>query len=257
MTQPLREKLYGNCYVLNPDGEVMFHCNQEKINWYLSRNLAELVVEDPPTIRLKFKPNGPGHLGDKYYLTPKINQCVVCGSTVRLTRHHIIPHCYRRHFSRIHKDHSYHDVVLLCVTCHDAYENAATLLKKKLALDYGIPLIGSGWYRDETIVKVKKSASALLNHWDVIPSERREKLLQTLKNYFKKEEITKEDMEVANNCNETVQTVNYAEHGSTVVAKVGNIEEFVKMWRKHFLTTMQPKFMPDHWEVERSLGKFS
>ena len=96
MTRPLKTNLYGNFHVLSPEGDIMFHCNEDKINWYLTRNLADKI--SPTAIQLRFKPNGPGHMGDHYYMSQKENKCVVCGTESQLTRHHVIPYCYRRYF---------------------------------------------------------------------------------------------------------------------------------------------------------------
>ena len=257
MTKPLKGNLYGNCHVLGPDGDIMFHCNQDKIDWYLGRGLADKVKDSPPTIRLRFQPNGPGHSGDDYYLTTKRNECVVCGSKHQLTRHHIIPYCYRRYFPALVKAHNYHDVLLMCVPCHDAYESEASRVKEKLAVEHGIPMTGTGWYCDKVVVKLKKHASALQNHWDQIPPARREELLQTLRDYYQRDDITAEDMEQAGSLEAIVRTEDFAQHGPTVVAKIsetyGSMEAFVKMWRQHFLQTMDPQFLPEHWSVDRPI----
>jgi hypothetical protein len=43
------------------------------------------------------------------------------------------------------------------------------------------------------------------------------------------------------------------DHGYHLVNKLNTpekMEEFVKMWRKHFIDTMQPKYMPDGWSID-------
>jgi hypothetical protein len=43
------------------------------------------------------------------------------------------------------------------------------------------------------------------------------------------------------------------DHGYHVVQKLDTeekIEEFVKLWRNHFINTMQPQFMPNGWSVD-------
>lgn len=43
------------------------------------------------------------------------------------------------------------------------------------------------------------------------------------------------------------------DHGYYVVQKLDTeekIEEFVKLWRNHFINTMKPKFMPKGWSVD-------
>lgn len=40
-------KIYGNCQVLSPEGHLMFRCESKKANWYLKRDLAQIVNLDP------------------------------------------------------------------------------------------------------------------------------------------------------------------------------------------------------------------
>lgn len=42
----------------------------------------------------------------------------MCGQEGEYLRHSIVPHCYRQHFPPAMKSHLSHDVVLLCVGCH-------------------------------------------------------------------------------------------------------------------------------------------
>jgi hypothetical protein len=75
--------------LMSPEGEILCKCDLKKINWYLDRNLGEIVAQDPitlkfnvSTIRVKsedaenhianylttfqFAPKGMGHAGDPY-----------------------------------------------------------------------------------------------------------------------------------------------------------------------------------------------
>ena len=38
-----------------------------------------------------------------------------------------------------------------------------------------------------------------------------------------------------------------------VVSKCEDLKEFIKMWREHFVQTMQPKYMPDYWNINHRL----
>ena len=58
--------IYGNCRVLSPKGDLMFLSTKKRADWYLTRNLAKLVENDPPTIQLTFQPNGEGMKDDLY-----------------------------------------------------------------------------------------------------------------------------------------------------------------------------------------------
>lgn len=41
-------------------------------------------------------------------------------------------------------------------------------------------------------------------------------------------------------------------HGHKVVSQMslGQLEDFVKGWRQHFLDTAQPRHLPAHWSVD-------
>lgn len=49
---------YENCRIVSPEGVGLATCGLKKVRWYLDRDLAELVSQDPPVIRLKFTPKG-------------------------------------------------------------------------------------------------------------------------------------------------------------------------------------------------------
>ena len=117
-----------------PDGEILCTLGRKNADWYLSKDLAEQVKEDPFTIRLKSEPNWrPVRVCDKYYQTPKIIRCVVCGQTESCVRKNIVPKEYLKHFPDIMKNYQSHDVLLLCVTCHKISYNYDWALRKQLA----------------------------------------------------------------------------------------------------------------------------
>lgn len=50
----------------------------------------------------------------------------------------------------------------------------------------------------------------------------------------------------------------YLPHGEKVVQEIMEEEgllEFEKVWRQHFLDTMQPRYLPDLWSVNHSHDK--
>ena len=129
-------KIYGNCKVLSPDGLLMFRCQEKKINWYLKRDLAQIVNLDPLTIKLNFEPNGLGNHNKVYGLGEMDNLCVVCGNNIEITRHHVVPICYRRFFPIEKKSHNFHDVLSVCADCHENYEYYAFKFKLDLSVKY-------------------------------------------------------------------------------------------------------------------------
>ena len=100
------DRLYGNCQILHPDGSLMCYCAMRKINWYLKRNLATQISNNPVVIKLNFQPKGKGNADNPFYLQERRNICVVCGTQENLTKHHCVPYCFRKHFPNEYKSHT-------------------------------------------------------------------------------------------------------------------------------------------------------
>jgi len=49
--------VYENCKMLAPDGTCLSNCDRKKAQWYVDKDLATVVVEEPFTVRLKFEPS--------------------------------------------------------------------------------------------------------------------------------------------------------------------------------------------------------
>jgi hypothetical protein len=248
MSLPTKEKIYGNCKVLHPDGSLMFRCDTDRVDWYVSRNLADIVSADGDsiTIRFNFTPRGRGHIDDPFYLQEKKNQCVVCGGEEHLTRHHAVPFCYRKHFPEHMKSRCCHDVLPVCVKCHEKYEKEAIQLKKQFA---GMNDVSDKLTNRSTIY-ARSAANALYKHSASIPAERQEILMKRVAFYLEKDEVTQEDIvALATLPNRRGK---YYSHGLEVVNKLEDLSEFIKMWRRHFVETMNPQFMPEHWDVDKN-----
>ena len=60
--------LYGNfhashlfitkCRIYDSDGRLLYYCDQRKLDWYIHQDLAELIEDDPPAVKLIFEPKG-------------------------------------------------------------------------------------------------------------------------------------------------------------------------------------------------------
>jgi hypothetical protein len=225
--------------------------------WYLNRDLADIVSDNPPTLQLKFVPGGLGHVGDAYYLTPKINQCVICGSNQDLNRHHVMPRVFRKHMPEEIKDHNYHDVLLLCVGCHQAYELEASKFKKEICIECGFDADDGGaplYQRD--VGAIRGAARALLHYAAVIPEPRLSMLYGIVHKVC--QNPTEDDLRRLSSLNpwsvcDEDQNMHY---GQLVVEKIeaeGKIQEFTERWRKHFVESMNPQYLPAHWDVYKPL----
>lgn len=248
---PLR-KIYGNWRVHHPDGTLIFRCDDKKAQWYLDRDLAEII--DGTDIKLKFIPQGRGHEGDKFYLSERKNLCVCCQTNLNLTRHHIVPYCFRKHFPENIKQYSSHDIVALCKECHNKYEHAATELKMQLAEQFHVdfdtvnPEFKFG--RRQELCALG-AAKALHNYASEIPEDRQTILLKRIAEYFPGEEITPEVIESLATRSRKRKPNNQKLFGKSVVDKLEDIDAFVLMWRRHFISTMQPTHLPDGWDIQR------
>eukprot|EP00761_Pharyngomonas_kirbyi_P008090 gb/GECH01008101.1/.p1 GENE.gb/GECH01008101.1/~~gb/GECH01008101.1/.p1 ORF type:complete len:331 (+),score=80.79 gb/GECH01008101.1/:1-993(+) len=278
----LTKPLYENCSILSPDGTLMARVGKKKLEWYLNRNLAKTVDEN--TIQLTFQPHGPGNAGDNFYLSDKENECVCCGTEEHLTKHHIIPHEYRKWLDENIKSHSSHDIVLLCSFCHDNYECEALHLRKKIANEFNAPLQGTGKYRDTELNKIKKLASALLLYRSKMPMERIYECERKIKDYLKQNlnndiscgvfeeetlstfqeqpnlSISEETLQQIAQMNDLIIEPNAKSHGEMVIEALQqtpnparSIADFALMWRQHFIEVLKPNNLNQFWKVEKPL----
>ena len=222
-------KNQSNYKVLNIDSSLMFYCEKKKFDWYLKSDLAELINEN--TAKITFTPKGPGELDPNCLLKKKLI-CVCCGVNYNLTRHHVVPHSYRKHFPATYKNHKAFDVVYLCLDCHKEYENFSNELRKQIHKRYNVEdkLVGlvksfknqeKPDIKEKILEKIKKIDSSLNTE---------EKVLNFEKQSF---------CVIISSCEE--QTV----------SKLESIEEFIVLWRSHFLDYAKPKYIGDTWK-ERS-----
>lgn len=248
----LKIPLYGNCRVENPDGIHIFNCGDKKAQWYLKRNLAKKINEEPLVIRLTFIPNGQGHAADSFYLQKRQNNCVCCGREEEMTKHHVVPYMYRRFFPDHLKNHTAYDILPLCHSCHEDYEIFAQQLKTEIAIELSV-MKEDVKVVDFELKNVCMAASALLLHRDLIPSVRYEYLMDIVRKYYGHHEVTTAELEEASHLRYNTKRDTYKPEGQAVVESLDSIEAFVKRWRRHFITTMFPQHMPEHWTVDRPL----
>lgn len=242
-------KIYGNCQVYSPDNILMFRCDEKRANWYLSRNLADVTILSPLTIRLKFQPKGLGNHNKEFGLVEMVNRCVNCGSEEYLTRHHVVPYCYRRYFPLSLKSHNFHDVLSMCVECHEKYERKADELKNNLSKIYQSPINGELQSCKE-LVKYVKIAKTLSLNYNQIPKSRLINLKKEIKQYFKISKLTKEKIDEISNIKLFVVKKT---HGEIVINKIDNLQDFVEMWRKHFVDNNECKYLPNTWSVKTKI----
>ncbi len=246
------DKIYDNCSIYSPDGVLMCHCSRRRIKFYLKNNLADKLDDDK--IKLKFNPKGLGH--DKehpYLLDLKKNQCVVCGTNSNLTRHHVVPKCFRNYIQqKFHKRFGHYDILLVCSTCHSFYdENHQKQFIQKLFNDNKIK-IEKKWLFDKEISKVSSSAFALVKYETSIPQDRREHMENRIKAFFNVNVLTNDIIMEAMGLNAHIQNKNWESPYKQLLEKY-DLHDFFILWREHFVKTMKPQFLLKTWEINAKL----
>lgn len=237
--------IYGNCCVFSPDNLLMFRCEEKRINWYLERNLAEKISENPLSIKLNFQPNGLGNRVKGYGLLEMSNKCVNCGNNEELSRHHVVPICYRKHFPEKFKSRYFHDVLAMCKPCHYEYEAKAQKLKKEIAREYDVGEVKIK--ENKEVVFGLKSAKILIN--EMIPKGRRDEVKRKLKEYFGIKRLTRKRVEEFLIKKKQDYDPNPIQ-SQIIASKIEDIQRFIKRWRQHFLDNNSCKFLPEGWSVD-------
>ncbi len=245
--------IYEGCQVLDPQGRLMFRCRRKRAQWYVDRHLGNVVSDAPYTVKLSFQPKGPGRRGDKFHLQTRQNVCCVCGTSEKLSRHHVVPYSYSRHMNDGF-EHNSHDVLPMCVNCHNEYEEKHSYeLRKHLATEYNAPM--GGIEADNSDHNVIKAAHAIAKYAETIPSDRLHMLLSTIAGHIGHTPTIEEIEDLACKRIETKKD-KYHSHSEIVVSQITDHNKFVKMWRQHFLDSMTPQYMPKYWDVNRPIYEY-
>jgi ribonuclease D len=276
----INKKVYENCQIQAPDGEILCFTDMKKARWYVERDLAEVIIEAPYVIRLKFEPNGRGfsdvEADQLYYSKEKKNECVSCGGTSSYLKYHVVPLLYRQFFPEQYKSHRSHDVVLLCAKCHEIANKFSDQLKIIISKEFQVPLNSFTEIHKskEELKGIRKVAQSLLKNNEKLPEDRKKYLVGQIQmfvernsrysQFFDGKEVM-ECVEVLANeqfCRKALEVfgeVNWKKelsnnHGKLVVEKVKDLKGFIRRWRVHFIETVKPKFLPDSWNVDHLLN---
>lgn len=250
--------LYDNCMLQAPDGEPLSSCNYKKVQWYVDKGLGRIVSRDdePLAVQLNFEPSNRPVLDSQYYTQNKDNLCVVCSSTRSLVRKNVVPHEYRKYFPEIMKNHISHDILLLCLHCHQISNLRDAALRKTLAKECNAPIESGevGKVRDDHhLRKVRSAGRALLIARKTLPDDRAMVLEDVLKKHFNVDEVTDDIIKTASEMDTKIYNEEFVAHGMKVVEhfkSTSGLVSFEMRWRQHFLDSMKPKHMPALWSVD-------
>ena len=279
-----KHPIYESCKMLAPDGQQLCFCDNKKMSWYVSRNLAEIISKDPPVFRLYFEPNARGCVDENlynsnFYTAPRSNCCVICGSTENYLRFHIVPLLYRSCFPENLKSHKSHDVVLLCLSCHEKARIVYDKKKREISEKYEVPLNvqSDGKINYLKLLQFQKKCKVLRRVDKPLAEQARKKLIkdvfnsikklkedfEDLRNFMEANEIKCEKEEDINEnflklLTEKFEISNYNDvrknmHGQLVLEKVKDLKKFIIEWRKFFIESFNPKFLPKEWSIEHEI----
>lgn len=225
--------------MLDPSNKPLAFCSKERIEWYLRKGLAEIVDHsDYYTIRLFNSPSDRDYESNPLILVPMENKCVCCGSEENLTRHHVVPKCFRKHFPINYKNHFNHDVLILCDSCHKKY----TVIFQKY-----IESMTEFKNDKETIIKYKeiKGLAYRLIRDKSLSSEEINGFRDQIKEYS-----GNEDPVCFLNNFVPDEVVRWARSVVNKLVTSSDFEDFIRGWRSHFVETMNPEYLPKEWKIE-------
>ena len=252
-----RRLLYDNCRLEAPNGTTLCYVSNRRAQWYLRNRDAEgnllghLVSESPLVVRLSFQPSGMGRDGDEFYLTPRENKCVVCGTDQRLTRHHVVPQAFRRHFPARFKEYADHDIVAACEPCHRAYCIYEEEFKAKLAAQKGWDRLGRPANMPVRVMRTLALLKPVLPLKEGIPPEGKLALALRLYRTLGVNGLSQNELSLVA---EALAVEKHSSLGHRYVSTLKTDEEIQALcfaWRLHFVEAMAPEFIPEHWDAKR------
>jgi len=243
LTSLSSKNLLGNFTAFDIDGEFLFNCDHKKANWYVNKkNLAAWINPEQTHFQLNFIPKGNGNrdLG-KYFTEYIANQCVICGIKENLSKHHIVPSCYRTHFPIACKSNDHFDVLLVCLECHENIEEHYTKRKKSLNADHRKALEPA--YNDhKTVNSLIRTAN---KYQDVLDEEAKNTMVESAKKIDPLIDnfqtlLLLDLFDIAGNLDREVCE-------KVVNDERDDLKGFIVEWRTLFIEKAKPKFLPEGW----------
>ena len=270
-----QEPLYDNFFLIAPDDAVS-PAFPRKGALVLGKGIAEPIVHPDGQLkgcRLKLSLLA-GPTKHEYYTSQKMNQCVICGVDTDLMKHLIVPKLFRMHMPVDVKEHSSHDIVLLCVDCHMSCNRDDDRYKRRVQEVLGRSNPNMQKLKvDKRALRVTRAASALLKAGNKIPKARREELLFTIEGWLKDKgngpcDISDDVLKRLSTLDCTLVNESFVSPAKIVIdliiagdaslpSRLSTIEAFVKSWRRHFVDTQQPRYLPVGWSISHRVGKYN
>ena len=243
-------------------------------------NSGAILHENRLCIQLDFEPKDNSN-NTIYHAADKENICVKCGrGDYHLMRHHIVPSAYRSLLPKKYKSHMSHDITLLCGDCHVHCQQACQKRMNEIEAICRPPGSATRYMNDENLYKVRSSALALLNWKHKIPEKQlkvhyrrvSDYLLNvkglsksidsesssTIKNMGEKNDdsdwITNAHLPELIDMEYRIENPDFIPGPELVIGSIiddeDKIAEFVKDWRRFFIDSVHPRFLPEGWSID-------
>lgn len=245
--------IYDNIELYSAQGKLVGHINENQMDWYLAKGLAEKMkdTDKARAIKLNFETTKESKT---YNLRVKRqNKCYVCSTTDNLMKFNVIPYDLKKLLPETWKSHNSLDILSLCKTCQaDAMSHKDTL-RNQMYDEYEV---SKDYYVDKKKYELKTLATKILNR-------------QAHKEHNLEYELFMEEMEnklghVATD--EELKT--FAEYDTSIEYKgtkspdeyimkqvVGEgdeqIKEFIRTWKDYFVEMMAPDDLPEDFYLDR------
>lgn len=243
---------YDNCKIYYQDKFLGF-CDKKKYDWYIKKDIVDVI--DEKTIKLRFEPKINGHGGkfEEYCKLGIETQCVVCGSKEDLNKFHVVPLEFRKFFPIDMKSHACHDVVLVCNDCQDDLNYVYGQYRHHLFEKFNVT-------SNQQLVKIKSYANQMLKKLKRESKPEEEQQHNPHQHHYKQPStnlLLKEYLGHEPSLDELEQLKNMCQYdglgdakspGEFIVSKYkDNLPKFEEKWRKLFVESMDPEFLPDGW----------
>lgn len=263
-----------NWKFFHPDGELMFINNEHKANWYIRKNLVKIIGDKE--VQFLNEPKVKKRPYDKFLSTPIEKICVVCGADDELQKHHVIPSLYRQFMPEVYKSNNHHDVVIICTDHHEYYERTySNFYRDELSELYNVPTVNELINSKTQIYKNHKliinKATSLMKYnanmdFDKIVKLSTEIIKNTpvLKNH-KENFLTESELKrvirfhrkALKSLGDELDNYIGIKHAKKIVEKCmvdGTLYEFIVNWRRNFVENMNPKFLPEGWDMFKQIA---
>lgn len=240
---------YENCVVLSTDGSVSWLTTKKRCQWYLNKNLATLILNEPFTIKLLFETKlQKNNIVDDHTKEPRKDICVSCGISTHLNRHNIVQTLQAKC-----KDYNIinsHDMVLICNRCTSKINSVHDHFVNKLLDDFNLVDQFQELENKNYQNKICKNLAngILINS---TPASKRQEYIKKLAEIYQTSELDITSVKV-NQISKLDIIINSKHHilSKYIENNFDMIDVYRKRWRQHFIDTLKPTFLPSNWSID-------